>query len=114
MNVSMKGVRRKAFRRWLRECTHWRNQTEFFVAMVFECGVPPYPITQEYINWKRVTATNFGSDTGDAWTLMADWRDKCSTFISVNTHHSIDPTHLTQEYLKWLLQQQESRSMSRL
>jgi len=94
-------TKRKRIRRVLRDTTHYKNTTEFFTAVLFECGAPPHPITMRDISNHFPPIEN------------SVWRTGVGTHMSVRLHHSIDPSFMTQEFLKWLLRQQESNHISR-
>lgn len=90
---------------WLRQHTHFRNTHEFFVALLFELGPPPHPITDLYI-------CSLGTLGEHDYTMMNRWRSRVQHALVDKLPSEYDSKHVTREYLKWLLRQQESKSIS--
>ena len=103
MSNSVRNFKRKRLRRYLRAETHWKNPNEFCLAVLFECGAHPHPITPMYISQGWFV----GKVTHDTMNKMHGWRGKVADMMNEKLHHSIDPCHVVQEYLKWLLREQE-------
>ena len=102
---TLKSLRLRA---WLRANTHWRNTEEFFVAILFESGPPPHPMTAAYISSRGRLAL------GD-WSEMHRWRVEVAGSMHKYLHHRlVDSNHVMQEYFKWLLAKQEKGNISAL
>lgn len=94
---------RARLRCWLRAYTHWRNLDEFFTAVLFECGPPPYPISDRHLYYRGVETPEFNR-----------WRDLVADVMNDRLHHRVDPSHTMREYFKWLSTQQDKNRISRL
>ena len=91
---------RKRLRRHLRNETHWKNSREFFIAILFECGPPPYPITRTYI-------TSGGRLLSGEWVDMVQWRMSVVAMVSKHVPRYFSKSVIVEDYLKWLLHEQE-------